>query len=96
MLEQFRLLKTSVAFFRKPGVMRDLLIESKTCEPAPRQMHAQFFDQPTLAADAVQVADQHDPQQKLRIDQWTAGIAIAVLQMLTNKTEVDVFIDQPQ
>jgi hypothetical protein len=38
--------------------MRNLLIEAQTGEPAPRQMHAQFFHQSPLAGDAVQIADQ--------------------------------------
>jgi hypothetical protein len=40
------------------GLMRDLLIEADSCEPAPRQMHAQFLHQFAFAADAIQVAVQ--------------------------------------
>jgi hypothetical protein len=42
--------------------MRDLLIEAQPGKPAPRQM---LLDQLALAADAIQIADQQDAQQKL-------------------------------
>jgi hypothetical protein len=38
-------------------MMWDLLIEAQTCEPAPRQMHAQLFHQFSLTGDAVQIAE---------------------------------------
>jgi hypothetical protein len=53
LLEQLRFLKPSMAVFRERGVMRDLLIEAQTGEPAPRQVHAQFLHQLPLAGDAV-------------------------------------------
>jgi hypothetical protein len=43
--------------------MRNFLIETKTCKPAPRKMHAQFFHQLALAADAVSIANQQDAQK---------------------------------
>jgi hypothetical protein len=58
-------------------------------------MHAQFFDKLALAADPIQITDQHNTQQQLRIDRWTAGIAVASLQLLTNEAKVDMRIDQP-
>jgi hypothetical protein len=58
LLERLRLLKASVTILRKRGVMRNLLIETETCKPAPCQMHAQFLDKLALAADAGQIADQ--------------------------------------
>jgi hypothetical protein len=48
---------------RERGVMRGLLIEAQTGEPAPRQVHAQLLHQLPLTGDAVQVADQQDAQQ---------------------------------
>ena len=85
-----------MAILRKRGVMWNLLIETETCEPAPRQMHAQFLNQLALAADAIQIANQQNAQQQFRIDRRTTSIAIAVLQSLANEAEVDVLIDQPQ
>ena len=57
-----------MAVLRKRGVVRNLLIETETCEPPPRQMHAQFLNKFALAADPLQIADQHNPQQQFRID----------------------------
>ena len=36
-------------------MVRNLLIEAQTGEPAPRQVHAQFLHQLPLAGDAVQI-----------------------------------------
>ena len=58
------------------GVMRDLLIETQTGEPVPRQMHAQFFRQLAFAADAVQIADQQNVQQQLGINRGPTGVAV--------------------
>jgi hypothetical protein len=41
-------------------VVRDLLIEAQAREPPPGQMHAQFFYQLALAANAIQITNQQD------------------------------------
>src|SRR6266849_3799165 len=96
LLEQFRFLKTSVPILRERGMMRNLLIEAQSRKPAPSQMHSQFLDQLALTGNAIQVADQEDAQQKLRINRWTARLAIAVLQLFAHKRQADVLFDQPQ
>ena len=96
LLEQLRLLKPSMPVFRKRGVMRDLLIEAQTGEPAPRQMHAQFLHQLAFAGDAVQIADQQDAQQKFGINGWTTGIAVTRFQLLPHKGKADVLFNEPQ
>ena len=53
LLEQLRFLKPPMTVLGESRVMRDLLIETQTGEPAPGQVHAQFFHQLALAADAV-------------------------------------------
>jgi len=52
--------------------MRELLIESQAREPTPCQVHAQFLDQPALAGDALQIANQQNAQQQFGIDRRTA------------------------
>src|SRR5258708_6794626 len=96
MLEQLRFLEASVTIFRKRRVMRNFLVESEASKPAPRKMHAQLLDELTLAGYSVQIANQQNTQQELRIDGWTASIAIAILQPVTHKAEVDIPIDQSQ
>src|SRR3984893_9431116 len=76
--------------------MWDLLIETQTGEPPPRQVHAQFLHQLPFGGDAVQIADQQDAQQKLGINGRTAGIAVTRLQLLPHKGKADVLFDQPQ
>jgi hypothetical protein len=56
-------------------------------------MHAQFLNELALTADAVQITDQQNAQQELRIDGWTPSFAIAVLKSLAHETEVDVLIN---
>jgi hypothetical protein len=96
MLEHLRFLKATVAVLGKRRVMRNLLIESQPGEPAPRQMHAQFFHQFAFAGDAVEVADQQNAQQEFRINRRTTRLAVAVFQLLPHKLEADVPVDQPQ
>jgi hypothetical protein len=94
LLEQLRFLKPSVTVLRERGVMRDLLIEAQTREPAPRQVHAQFFHQLAFACDSVQITNQQDAQQQLGIDGGTTCLAVALLQLLAHKREADVLFDQ--
>src|ERR1039458_5436785 len=81
---------------RKRGVMRNFLVESETCEPAPRKVHAQFLGELALAADTVQITNQQNPQQQFWVDRRTTSFAIAVLQLLVQEAEVDMLINQPQ
>src|SRR5882672_2059890 len=96
LLEQLRFLKPSVAVLGERRVMRDLLIESQTSEPAPRQMHAQFLHQLALAGNAVQITQKKNTQQELGIDRRSSGFAVAVFQLLPHKLKTDVLVDQPQ
>jgi hypothetical protein len=76
--------------FRERGLMRDLLIETQTREPAPGQVHAQFFHQLALAADAVQIANQQNAQQQLGINRRSARLAVTRLQPLAHEGKADV------
>ena len=77
-------------------MMRDLLIEPQPGEPSPRQVHTQFFHQVPLAADAIEIPDQQNAQQLLRIDRRPPRLAVAVFQLLPHELEADVLVDQPQ
>ncbi|NYF53536.1 hypothetical protein HDF12_003935 [Edaphobacter lichenicola] len=68
-----------MAVLRKCGVMRDFLVETETCEPAPGKMHAQFLNELAFAANPVQITNQQNSQQQLRVDRRTTSFAIAVL-----------------
>jgi hypothetical protein len=76
--------------------MRNFLVEAETGEPAPRKVHAQLLHKLALTADPVQIANQQNAQQELRIDGWTTSFAVAVLQSLAYETEIDMLINQPQ
>jgi len=82
--------------FRERGVMRDLLIEAQTGEPAPRQVQAQFLHQLPFAGDPVQIADQQNAQHQLGINRRSASIAVTRFQSLAHKGKADVFFDEPQ
>jgi hypothetical protein len=96
LLEQARFLKPPMTVLGKCRVMRDLLIETQTREPAPRPMHAQFLHQLALAGDAVQIANQQNAQQQLGINRGATGLAVTIFQLFTYEGEADVFFDQPQ
>src|SRR5262249_48228624 len=62
LLEQLRLLKPSMPVLGEGGVMWNLLIETQSREPTPRQMHPQLFHQLALTGDAVEIPDQQNAQ----------------------------------
>jgi hypothetical protein len=61
-------------------VVRNLLIEAQTGEPAPGQMHAQLLDQFPFAGNAVEIADQKNAQQKFGINRRPTGLAVTNVQ----------------
>jgi hypothetical protein len=80
----------------KGGVVRYLLIETQSREPAPREMHAQLLHQLALAGDAVQIADQKDAQQEFGVNRRTARIAVTLFQLLAHEGKADVLLNQSQ
>jgi hypothetical protein len=96
LLEPFRFLKPSVPVLGERGMMRNLLIEAQSREPPPRQMHAQFFHQLALAHDAVEIANQQNAQQQLRINRGSAPLTVTVFQLLPHKLKTDVLVDLSQ
>jgi hypothetical protein len=95
LLKQLRFLKPPVPVLRERRVMWTLLIEPQPGEPAPSQMHAQFFHPLALARVAVQIADQQNAQQQLGINRGPTLLTVAVFQLLPHKLETDVLVDQP-
>ena len=59
-------------------------------------MHAQLFQQLPLATNAVQVAQQQDPQQHFWVNRRSACLAIGIAQLVTHKLETDVAINEAQ
>src|SRR5438105_14079101 len=82
--------------FGERGMMRDLLIETQTREPAPGQMHAKFLHQLALAGDAVQIANQQNAQQQLGINRRSARLAVTLPQPLAHEGTADVPFDESQ
>src|SRR5881227_1288601 len=79
---------------RERRVMGNLLLEPQPGEPAPRQVHAQFFQQLPLTGDAVEIPQQQDPQQHFRINRRSPRFAVGCTQLLTHKIEADVAVDE--
>ena len=94
--EQTRFLKTAVPVLGESRVVRHFLIKLKSSEPSIREVHPHLFHQAPLASDAVQVSDQQNPEEQLRIDRRPAGVAIVLAESIPNTAEIDVRIDQPQ
>ena len=53
MLKQIRSGKTTFLILREGGVVRNLVVETKSGEPAPCQMHMRFFDELALACNPI-------------------------------------------
>src|SRR5262249_34333077 len=68
--------------------------ETKTSEPTPRQVHAQFLYQLPLAGNAIQISQQQHAQQHFRIHRWPPGFAVRIAQLLPHKLKADVSLDQ--
>jgi hypothetical protein len=85
-----------VPILGKCRVVRNLLIETQTREPAPRQVHAQFLHQLPFASDAVEIADQQNAQQKFGINGRSAGFAVTRFQLIPHEGKADVLFDESQ
>jgi len=68
--------------------MRNLLIETQIGKPAPSQVHAQFFHELALAANAVEIADQENAQQQLGIDRRPSGFAVVAFSCSRTKAKL--------
>jgi hypothetical protein len=58
------------------------------------QVHAQFFYQPPLARNAIQIPQQQNAQLYFRINRRPAGFAVEIAQLLAHQLKADVSIDQ--
>src|SRR5580692_11728851 len=92
-LKQSGFLEASMAILGEGRVVWNLLIKSQSSEPAPRQVHAQFFHQPALTGHTVQIANPQTPQQQSRIKRRPACVAVKSLQLLAHEVEADVTIN---
>src|SRR3974377_2619673 len=77
-------------------MMRDLLVEAQSREPAPRQMHAQLLPQLACAGYPIQITNQQNPQQQFGINRRSSIFTVAVLEAFPHKPQVDVLIDESQ
>ena len=53
-------------------MVRDLVRDAQTAEPAIGQVHLHFTAQRPFRADREHVADEEHPDHERRIDRWTA------------------------
>lgn len=53
-------------------------------------MHVQFPNRLALASGPIQITNQQNPQQQLRIDRRTTGFTILSLSRIAQKPEVDM------
>ena len=57
-------------------MVRHCIFEIESAEPAIRQVQMHLFAQPPLGANAEAVADDQHADHQLRINRWTAGVAV--------------------
>lgn len=77
-------------------MIRNLVLEAEAAEPAVRQVHTDFFAQPTLRPDSVAVADNQQARHQFGIDGRAACITVRLGQILAKLTDVEVSVHRSQ
>jgi hypothetical protein len=77
-------------------MIRYRAVEADPTEPPIRQVEMHLLAQATFRTDAHAVADDQHPDHQLRVDRWTAHLAIIGPQVLADASEVDEPINRPQ
>jgi len=63
-------------------MIRNLVIEFESAEPAIAEMKVDLLAQPSFKADAIAVADNEHPDHQLRIDRGPPNVAVERCQLL--------------
>src|SRR5262249_25095940 len=80
--EDVAISKAAVAIDRERRMIRNLVFEFKTAEPAIAEMKFDLLAQPPLEADAIAVADDEHSDHQLRIDRGSTDVAVERRQLL--------------
>jgi hypothetical protein len=78
------------------GVVGNLSLESKSAEPAVRQMHTHLFYQASFTGDSVQIAHQQKAQENFRVNRGTANGTVCISQPFSDESEIDEAIEALQ
>jgi len=83
--EDVAISKTAVAIDRERRMIRNLVFEFETAEPA--MMKFDLLAQPPLEADAIAVADDEHSDHQLRVDRGSADVAVERRQLLAKVSQ---------
>ncbi len=86
MPQQFAFPKAPMPVLGECRMVRHWVRQIEAAEPTVREVQMDFFAQPTLGSNAKAIADQQHADQQLRINRWTACVAIKSGQILADIT----------
>src|SRR6266404_2680114 len=85
--EDVAISKAAVAIDRERRMIRNLVFEFETAEPAIAEMKSDLLAQPPLEADAIAVADDEHSDHQLRVDRGSADVAVERRQLLAKVSQ---------
>ena len=80
-----------MAVLGKGRPVRHAALKPKAAKPAIGQIEMNLINQPPLRPDALEIAD-----HQLRIDRWSAGMAVKGLQLMADRAEVQQPVNPAQ
>ena len=76
MPEGIALAKAAVPVLRERGMLRYRVLDPQPTKPAIRQVQMHFFAKAALRTDPKTITNYQHADHQLRIDRWSAGMAI--------------------
>lgn len=95
LLQLFMLIKSPTTILAESGVIGDGIIKVIADEPAIGQIHIEFFDQTSLAANAIDIANKEHLEKNNRVNGRTAIVmTIQGVCELFDEIEINVSINE--
>ena len=76
-------------------MVRDLVLDAQTTEPAVCQIDLNLGTDPSLRPDSKDVTDQQHADHQFRIDRGASGVAVKRRKLLVDPTKIEHSIDPP-
>src|ERR1700722_15868503 len=95
MAEGIALAKATVSVLRERGMFRHRILDPQPTKPTIGQIKMPFFAQAPLRANPKTITNDQHPNHQLRIDRWSAGVAIKRGEVGAKICETEKWIDAP-
>jgi hypothetical protein len=93
--EYLALAEALVPGAREDRVVRDLVLNAQTTEPAVRQIDLNLGTDPSLRPDRKHVADQQHSDHQFRVDRGASGVAVERRKLLVDPAKIEHSINPP-